>query len=161
MGKSLTWQKFCLVLSFNILVITGLVLLANLLFTPLEEFQCRQQIRIIQTAINAYNRAHPAEKKLQFEFGFPGFIEQTLIPQGYIINFKSEIRNPKSEIKKEAISDIRETHSYYLERNGFVNCRIHQRNPISIMILGISILSILATVLAFAFLGYQIKYKEN
>lgn len=146
MGKSLTWQKFSIGLIINIIVVTLLVLLGNRVLTPSEERQCRQQMGYIQAGMNAFNQAHPAERKLQMEFGFPGFIEQTLIPQGYI---------------KQPISDIRETHSYYLERNGFVNCRIHQRNPVSIMILGIAILSILATVIEFAVLGYQIKFQET
>ena len=146
MQKQLTWQKFIIVLVINIIVVTLLVILGNRVLTPAAERQCRQQMAYIQTGINAFNQAHPTEKKLQFEFGFPGFIEQTLIPQGFI---------------KQQISDIRETHSYYLERNGFVNCRIHQRNPASITILGIVILSVLATILEFAFLGYQIKYQET
>jgi hypothetical protein len=145
MSKLLTWQKFSIGLVINIAIITLLVLIGNRVFTPLEERQCRQQMGYIQSGINGYNQSHPTEKTLQMEFGFPGFIEQTLIPQGYI---------------KQQIADIREKHSYYLERNGFVNCRIHQRNPASIMILGIAILSGLATVLEFAVLGYQIKHKE-
>ncbi|MCX7918404.1 MAG: hypothetical protein N3A72_02115 [bacterium] len=133
-------------LVINHIVVTLLVLLGNRIFTPLAERKCQQQMEYIQAGINAYNQSHPNDKKLQMEFGFPGFIEQTLIPQGYI---------------KQPIVDIRETHSYYLERNGFVNCRIHQRNPASITILGIVILSVLATILEFAFLGYQIQYRTN
>ena len=146
MARPLTWQKFIIVLVINVIVVALLVWLGNRVLTPAEERQCRQQMGYIQAGINAYNQAHPLEKKLQMEFGFPGFIEQTLIPQGFI---------------KQQISGIRETHSYYLERNGFVNCRIHQRNPASITILGIVILSVLATILEFAFLGYQIKYQET
>lgn len=145
MAKSLTWKKFIIVLVLNIIVVTLLVIVGNRVLTPAEERQCRQQMAYIQTGINAFNLSNPTEKKLQMEFGFPGFIEQTLIPQGYI---------------KQQIADIREKHSYYLERNGFVNCRIHQRNPTSITILGIAILSLLATILEFAILGYQIKYQE-
>lgn len=146
MGKTLTWQRLCIGLVINIVIITVLVLVGNRVFTPQEERLCRQQMRYIQSGINAYNQAHPHDKILQMEFGFPGFIEQTLIPQGYI---------------KQQISGLRENHSYYLERNGFVNCRIHQRNPISIMILGIAILSALATVIEFALFGYQLKYRES
>lgn len=146
MARALTWQKFFVVLAVNIVIVTLLVLVGNRVLTPADERLCRQQMGYIQTGINKYNLAHPAEKKLQMEFGFPGFIEQTLVPQGYI---------------KHPVTAIREQHSYYLERNGFVNCRIHQRNPVSITILGIAILSVLATVLAFAFLGYQIIYKEE
>jgi hypothetical protein len=146
MSKLLTWQKFCIGLIINIVAVTLLVILGNLVFTPLEEIQCWQQCRIFQNAVRVYNQSHPNNKTLQMEFGFPGFIEQTLIPQDYI---------------KDSIKDIREKHSYYLERNAFVNCRIHQRNPASITILGIAILSILATVIEFAVLGYQIKFQET
>ncbi|MFB3896279.1 MAG: hypothetical protein ACE14V_08250 [bacterium] len=146
MGKTLTWQRFGIGLVINIIIITVLVIIGNRVFTPQAERFCHQQIGFIQSGINAYNQSHPNDKILQMEFGFPGFIEQTLIPQGYI---------------KQQIPDLRENHSYYLERNGFVNCRIHQRNPISIMILGIAILSGIVTIVTFALFGYQLKYRES
>lgn len=103
-------------------------------------------MKVLQEAVNRYNQAHPEDKKGSMEFGFPGFVETTLIPQHYV---------------NGSISDLREKHSYHLQRNGFVNCREHPRNPLSLYIMGLVILTVIASVLELGSMGYHIQWKEE
>jgi hypothetical protein len=144
--KPLTWPIFIGVLVINFIVISVLAWIGNQKFTSPDELLCRKQMQVLQKAVNQYNQTHPEDQKGSMEFGFPGFVEKTLILQGYV---------------KETITDLREKHSYYLERNGFVNCREHPRNPFSIYLMGLIILTVIASILELGFLGYQIQWKDE
>lgn len=144
--KPLSWTIFIGTLLANFIVIIILAWVGNQTLSSPDELQCRQQMKILQNAVDQYNRDHPQDKKENMEFGFPDFVEKTLIPQNYV---------------KGTITDLREKHSYYLQRNGFVNCREHPRNPFSLYLLGLIILTVIVSVLELGFLGYQIPWKEN
>jgi hypothetical protein len=144
--KPISWPVFIITLLINFVVITLLAWIGNQVFTSPEELLCRKQMKILQVAVNQYNQAHPEDKKGSMEFGFPGFVEKTLIPQQYV---------------KETIADLREKHSYFLQRNGFVNCREHPRNPFALYLMGLVILSVIGSVLELGFMGYQIHWKDT
>ena len=144
--KPLTWPFFIGALIINFIGITLLSWIGNQTLPFPDELHCRKQMKILQNAVNQYNRDYPQDKKGSMEFGFPGFVEKTLIPQNYI---------------REKITDLREKHSYYLQRNGFVNCREHPRNPFSLYLMGLIILAIIATALELGAMGYQITWKDE
>lgn len=144
--KILSWQIFLFLILINFVVINVFVKTIHLMVASEDELECHKQMKLIQKAVIKYNLAHPEDKKLYMEFGFPKFIENVLMHQGYI---------------EGKIENLHKKHSYYLERNGFVNCREHPRNPFSIYLMGLIILTILATVLELAFLGYKINTRHN
>jgi hypothetical protein len=142
--KALNWKIFVITLLINLVGITLLAWWGNQVLHSKVELLCRQQMQTLQQAVNNYNKSNPSDKKTSMEFGFPGFVETVLIPGKYISG---------------TIQDLRGNHSYYLQRNGFVNCRLHPRNPPSLYWMGIIILSLIFSTLELGFLGYQIPWK--
>jgi hypothetical protein len=143
--KPLTWKLFLGGYLLSLLIAGILVWgLQQIFWTPAEK-ECKAQAALLQSAVNKWNKSHPQDQEGWMEFGFPGFVEQTLQPQGYL---------------KAPLKDLRQNHSYYLQRDGFVNCRLHPRNPVSLQIMGLVILSLLLEVIVLGFLGYHINWKE-
>ncbi len=143
--KLLTWKTFLAGFLLSLVLVGLLVWAGQQVFWTSVEKECKSQSAQLQTAVNQWNRQHPEDKKGFMEFGFPGFVEQTLQPQGYI---------------KSPLKDLRGNHSYYLQRNGFVNCRLHPRNPLSLQIMGLLILTFLLELIFLGFLGYKLPWKE-
>ena len=143
--KPLSWSIFVAALVINFAALSVLAYIGNQTLSSADELQCRKQMKILQDAVNQYNRDHPEDKKGSMEFGFPDFVEKTLIPGNYV---------------KGTITDLRVKHSYYLQRNGFVNCREHPRNPFSLYLMGLIILTLIASILELGFMGYQMPWKE-
>ena len=144
--KPLTWKLAIIAFGINLVLVSLLVWIGNQTLSSKIELDCRKQMDSLQTAVDHWNKDNPQDQKLFMEFGFPGFVETVLGPKKYLT---------------APITDLREHHSYYLQRNGFVNCRLHPRNPWQIYDMGILILTLITTLLSLALLGYRIQWNDT
>lgn len=115
-------------------------ILNQYLHEPME-LQCRENMKILQKAVNTYNRLNPDKKLTSMEFSFPDLVESKLIPDNYLT---------------QSIPELKEKHSYHLQRNGFVNCRLHPRNPFVLYLMGLIILTVLFSIIILGLLRYRI-----
>jgi len=145
--KPLTWKIAVLYFSVGLIVAALLAWGGNRVLTPPATRHCHQNMATLQAAVNSWNNTHSGQQKMGFQiFGFPDRVQKELIPSGYL---------------KQSVPDLTQGHSYYLQRNGFVNCRVHPRNPQSLYIMGVIILGLIASLMALGISGYQIPWTSN
>lgn len=182
MNWSITWK----VLLANFVIVTIVVIALQKLLWPAEEWICRNNIMKLNRAVSAYNGAHP-EAMLVEDLTEPDpktkktYIDQVLVAGGYLT--PGEIINP---MRKNERNEEEETHYYFLGEvahswdlyyrglhvvrqlpdgpkamNVAAKCNAHEMNPETIELLGILILTGIASIFTWSFMGYSLPFKDE
>ena len=182
MNWSITWK----VLLASFVVVTAVVLLLQKLLWPADEWKCRVNIVKLNCAVMKYNREHPNSMLVE-DLSEPNpktkknYINEVLVAGGYLR--PDEIVNP---MRKNEKGEEEETHYYYLGEvahswdlyyhglrvvrvlpdgpkamNVATKCNAHEMNPLTIELLGVLILTGIASIFAWSFMGYSLPFKDE
>ncbi len=184
--KDMNWGITWKVLLANFVIVTVVVILLQKMLWPADEWKCRSNIMKLNRAVAAYNRDNP-DNKLVEDLTEPdpktgkNYIDQVLVAGGYLK--PEEIVNP---MRKNDRGEEEETHYYFLGEvahswdlyyrglrvtrqlpdgpkamNVAVKCNAHEMNPETIELLGILILTGIASIFTWAFMGYSLPFKDE
>ncbi len=184
--KDMNWGITWKVLLVNLIAVAIVVIALQKLLWPKDEWQCRTNIIKLNRAVAKYNRANP-DKKLVEDLTEPDpktkktYIDQALVAGGFLK--KDEIVNP---MRKNERGEEEETHYYYLgevahswdlyytglsvvrqlpdgpkKMNVATKCNAHEMNPLTIELLGILILTGIASIFTWSFMGYSLPFKDE
>ncbi len=182
MNWSITWK----VLLADFVIVTVVVILLQKILWPAEEWICRNNIIKLNLAVAKHNRAHP-DNKLVEDLTEPdpktkvSYVNQVLVAGGYLES--GEIVNP---MRTNERGEEEETHYYYLGEvahawdlyytglrvtrqlpdgpkvmNVATKCNAHEMNPLTIELLGILILTGIASIFTWSFMGYSLPFKDE
>jgi len=182
MNWGITWK----VLLVNLVAVTAVVVLLQKLFWPADEWQCRKNIITLNKAVVKYNRANPTAMLVE-DLTEPNpktkksYIDEVLVKGGYLK--EGEIVNP---MRKNERGEDEETHYYFLGEvahswdlyysglrvtrqlpdgpkamNVAVKCNAHEMNSMAIELLGILILTGIAAIFTWSFMGYSLPFKDE
>jgi len=184
--KDMNWGITWKVLLSSLVIVTIVVIALQKILWPADEWQCRKNIIKLSKAVVSYNRAHP-DAKLVEDLSEPdpktkkSYIEGALVKGGYLK--EGAIVNP---MRKNERGEEEETHYYFLGEvahswdlyysglrvvrqlpdgpkamNVAVKCNAHEMNPLTIELLGILILTGIASIFTWSFMGYSLPFKDE
>ena len=184
--KDMTWAITWKVLAVSFVAVTIVVIALQKMLWPSEEWICRNNIMKLNVACAKWNKAHP-DAMLVEDLTEPDpktkktYIDAVLVANGLLK--PGEIINP---MRKNERNEDEETHYYYLGEvahswdlyytglrvtrqlpdgpktmNVAVKCNAHEMNPETIELLGILILTGIASIFAWSFMGYSLPFKDE
>ena len=184
--KDMNWGITWKVLLANLVIVTVVVILLQRLLWPADEWACRNNIIKLNKVITKHNREHP-DAMLVEDLSEPdpktglSYIDQVLVAKNYLKS--GEVANP---MRKNEKGEEEETHYYYLgevahswdlyytglrvtrqlpdgpkRMNVAVKCNAHEMNPLTIELLGILILTGIASIFTWSFMGYSLPFKDE
>lgn len=184
--KDMNWGITWKVLLASFVIVSIVVIALQKALWPADEWQCRSNIIKLSKAVVKYNKATP-EKALVEDLTEPDpktrkdYISGVLVKGGYLK--EGEIVNP---MRKNERGEQEETHYYFLGEvahswdlyyhglrvtrqlpdgpkamNVAVKCNAHEMNPLTIELLGILILTGIASIFAWSFMGYSLPFKDE
>jgi hypothetical protein len=184
--KDMNWAITWKVLLASFVIVTGVVILLQKMLWPADEWICRKNIIKLNRAVVKYNVDHK-DAQLVEDLTEPDpktkktYIDQSLVAGGYLK--AGEIINP---MRKNERGEEEETHYYYLGEvahswdlyytglrvtrqlpdgpkamNVATKCNAHEMNPLTIELLGILILTGIASIFAWSFMGYSLPFKDE
>ncbi len=124
-------------------VLAAAVYVLQLVTWPKDELQCRINLMKLDKAVQEYNASHPNAPLTED------------IPQAMIDQLGIQTHD----------SSGKEIHYYFLAPSPhggvMAKCNAHEINPISLEILGVTILAVIATLLLLSYQGFSIFVKEG
>ena len=184
MNWSITWK----VLAANFVIVTIVVIALQKMLWPAEEWECRNNIMMLNRACAAYNRAHPDAMLVedlteQDPKTKKSYIEQVLVPAG-LVTAADGARIVRTHVNER--KETEEIHYYYLGEvahswdlyytglrvtrqlpdgpktmNVACKCNAHEMNPETIELLGILILTGIVSISTWSFMGYSLPFKDE
>jgi hypothetical protein len=182
MNWSITWK----VLLASFVIVTAVVICLQKMLWPADEWICRKNIIKLNRAVMKYNHDHK-DAMLVEDLTEPdpktkkNYVDQCLVAGGYLK--PDEIVNP---MRKNERGEVEETHYYYLGEvahswdlyytglrvtrqlpdgpktmNVATKCNAHEMNPLTIELLGILILTGIASIFTWSFMGYSLPFKDE
>jgi len=136
--KALTWKKGLITLAVSWVVCGISIYTLQLMLWPKEELECRTNLRLLAGAVAEYNQAHPSAPLTE---DIPDSMVQSL------------------GIKTHDASG-KEVHYYFLSpspHGGVMpKCNAHDINPLSLELMGVTIVAVIGSVLFLSLSGYTL-----
>ena len=187
MNLSITWK----VLLASFVIVTAVVILLQKALWPADEWQCRKNIITLSRAVVHYNKdmekAGKKEAMLVEDLSEPdpktkkSYIDEVLVAKGYLK--PGQVVNPMHKTEKDGDEEVHYyflgevAHSWDLYYTGLrvvrhlpdgdkamnvaVKCNAHEMNPLTIELLGILILTGIASIFTWSFMGYSLPFKDE
>lgn len=200
--KDMTWAITWKVLVATFVIVTVVVIALQKLLWPADEWECRNNIMMLNRAVAKWNKAQIAAGHTEpLESGMTqgllaedlteadtktgkSFIQEILVANGLVSQADADriLRKHKNERGEDEelhyyfLGEV--AHSWDLYYTGLrvtrnlpenekkvmcvsVKCNAHEMNPETIELLGILILTGIASIFVWSFMGYSLPFKDE